>query len=327
MIDFFFQFSSKGKLFKENIDAKLEPVYKLKDHLKLNDYLKKNFETMINEQEMNDLYELITKMDLKKVFDEDDKDLDDSEIDKALKEWSKKLIDNFGAKSAEKIDNMKSSLNKSTIDFRNEIIQLKQDIERQEFRNDAKSYQDEQNMRKLKELFRTDIDKELKEIIFRLYQVDQTNQIQRFNKKLALNKKIYLNDLKKSDCNLIIQYLEHIQMFKRKLWSKLSSTFSELITNLNTDSDASKGFKGDTLILKSLNECIEKAIKNYDTFITKTIDHTLDNVNKKLKEFDDKYIQELQVNENRVNKELTDKIIQSFDMGKLIQTIEMSKKN
>ena len=308
--------NNQCKLFKQNVDSKLESISKLKDLLKIDSILKKNFESNVDDNELNVINESINKISLKTNLD-DVKDVNNlNELNRVFKEAIGDLIDSFEAKGNEAIDNTKSSLNKHTIDFQNEINLLKYELDGQES-IESKSIQDEQNGKKLKDAIKNELDKELKKIIENLNQTDQNKQIKAFNKQLAIAKKAYLNKLKKSDCLLINQYLDNIKFFQKKLWSKFNLIFSDLITNLdNSSEESSKQYKSDPSILKSLNDCIEKTIRNYDSYLAKTIDQAQETIIKKLKEIDNQFMRDLQLNERRMNKKLIDKFIQSIDLNK-----------
>ena len=292
--------SNQCKLLKESLQSGLEPVKQLKDHLTIETGgVRKYFESNLNENEITELADMIDKQNSKCISTADQDDLN-----KMMKEsvLIRDIFSNFETNSKEIIDSVKTSLIKDSIDFQNRILQTKTDNQ------------------ELKQLLKSDLEKQLKQVIDDLVQTSlQTHQnVKTFDKNVIKAKKAYMNDLRKADCLLIIQYLEHMKRSRKRLWSKLNSILTELITNLNNVSDSSNASKGDESILKSLNDCMDKVIKFNDQSLNRAIDQTLNLVTKKLKEFDEQHLAELQKVEKQINKELADKFIQSIDSSKKI---------
>ena len=285
--------NNQCRALKKSVESRLE-VDKLASHLKLKNFLKIYFESNINQNEINELYELIKRLDVKSFFDFE------SSAQLVEPAAARELAKSFEVKGKETIENIKSSLSKSGTDFQNEVMQLKNDIDKQT--PSEKSLRDSANPKNFKETLKAETDRELKRILGDLAKADQSDQIRDYKRQLTTNKKIYMNELAKSDCSLTIQCLEHIKTLKMRLWVKFILTFGEFVQLIGQEgSEASKLFKSDTLLLKSLNECVERSIKNYDVF-AKTNDQKLEAAVKKLKELDDQFAEELRTGEKQTNR-------------------------
>lgn len=300
--------NNQCRAFKKSVESRLE-VDQLSGHLKLKNLLQRAFESNINPNEINELYELISKMDVKSFFDfENSTVADQSEADKTFKEpasvWP--LVKGFEMKGKESIETIRTSLSKSGTAFQNEFMQLKAEIDkpkagscegnRGSLQAEAKSF---------KETLKVNADRELKQILNGLSKAGQSDRTRDYRRQLTANKKTYLNELKKSDCSLSVQCLEHIKTFKRRLWLKFVLIFGELvelIATTNAQTDAGKSFKDDALLVKSLNECVERTVKNCDAFIGKTNEQRLEAAMKKLKELDEQFAEELRASGKRTNR-------------------------
>lgn len=304
------------RAFKKSVESRLE-IDQLSGHLKLKSPLHKAFESNINQNEINELYELISKMDVKSFFDlenttaataeqpDADKGTDKAADKTSMKEPAsiRSLVKGFEQKGKETIEAIRTSLGKSATAFQNEVMQLKAEIDKADCESNRSPDEAPKCLKSEKSpTLKADADRELKRILASLAKVGQCDRIRYCRRQLTANKKTYLNELKKSDCALSVQCLEHIWTLKRRLWHKFILIFGELVELIaTTPADAEKSFKNDALLMKSLNECVERTMKNCDAFIGKTADQRLEVASKRLKELNEQFTEELRGGK-RMNK-------------------------
>lgn len=299
------------KLYKTELDTKLELNRILKEFQKMDNMMKNYFESTINETEINDLNDLFAHLNpsIEKSYDCED------DLNKLLKEsiTIRNAINSFEIKCREIIDNMRPLLTKRTMDFQAEITFLKSEFENQ-LAIDFKK--DDQNLNRSKQNLKNELENHLKKIIDNLILTStQNKQIQMLFKNLIKIRTIYTNRLNESDYQMIIHYFDHFKWFRKRLWTLFHKNLIEMINNLNSNvpsdiSNQMQTYKSDISIIRSLNECINKLINFYEQLSNKTVlDQTLDAIVKKLKEFDEQFLIDLKSIEKESNKEMTTKFI------------------